>query len=130
MWHGVQASQKNSGWIFEQLYSFTGEAHPAVPYLAGVTIGPNGSLYGVTIDGGGAATARLSLRMAAGLFTTLQPPATGLQGVFVPMDSETPLYAFQGSNNNGTDGASPIGNVVFDQIGNIMKLTFHGGTGG
>lgn len=121
-------SQKNSGWIFEQLYSFTGQADGAVPYLAGVTIGPNGSLYGVTIDGGGG-QCPAEFANGCGVVYNLQPPASVCKASSCPW-TETPLYAFQGSNNNGTDGASPIGNVVFDQSGNIYGTTFHGGTGG
>lgn len=45
-------TRSGSSWIFTPLYSFQGGSDGINPY-AGVTIGPNGSLYGTTFFGGG-----------------------------------------------------------------------------
>ncbi len=53
-----------SNWIFAPLYDFQGESDGSTPY-AGVTIGPNGSLYGTTADQG---------TQGGGTVYNLQPP--------------------------------------------------------
>src|SRR5271166_975480 len=44
-------THRGSGWIFAPLHIFQGNTDGNAPY-AGVTIGPNGTLYGTTLLGG------------------------------------------------------------------------------
>ncbi len=44
-------AQKNSSWLFSQLYGFRGGLDGGNPY-ARVIVGPDGSLYGTTTYGG------------------------------------------------------------------------------
>src|SRR5208282_6432595 len=48
-------SQKGSGWILSTLYSFAGGSDGCYP-MSGVTIGPDGGLYGATSSGGTSGT--------------------------------------------------------------------------
>jgi uncharacterized repeat protein (TIGR03803 family) len=101
-----------SSWILTALYSFQGDPDAAVPY-AGVTIGPNGSLYGTTLMGGG---------HGYGAVFNLRPPAhfsANVNGGW----SDTVLHGFQGN-----DGVWPVyGNVIFDPAGNLYGTTSDGG---
>jgi uncharacterized repeat protein (TIGR03803 family) len=97
----------NSAWILNPLYRFNGGNDGAYP-VSGVTIGPNGILYGTaTWRGSGGFGTVFSLRPAQ------QAPRSALQGW-----SETVLQSFAGSN-----GSYPYGNLVFDQAGNIYGTT-------
>ena len=104
-------SNKGGGWIFTPLYTFTGGADGGNPF-SGVTIGPDGALYGTT----------------TGVFTSdgtvfrLAPPLSACKSVSCPW-IQTVLYRFSGGN----DGAFPYGNVIFDAAGNLYGTTFGGG---
>ena len=113
-------THKNSGWILARLYSFQGGNDGEYP-LAGVTIGPDGSLYGTTSAGGGNPPICTSPVGGPGCGTIfkLQPPATACTTALCPW-TETVLYRFMG----GSDGAYPgYGNLVFDQTGNLYGTT-------
>src|SRR5664280_506102 len=43
-----EISQQSSGWVLQFLYEFTGYPNDGADPSAGVTIGPDGSLYGTT----------------------------------------------------------------------------------
>ena len=107
-------SNKGGGWIFTPLYTFTGGADGGNPF-GGVTLGPDGALYGTT----------------TGVFTSdgtvfrLAPPLSACKSVSCPW-IQTVLYRFAGGN----DGAFPYGNVIFDAAGNIYGTTFGGGSHG
>lgn len=107
-------SRTGSGWIFTTLYTFSGPdgANP----LTRVIVGPDGSLYGTTANGGSA---------NVGVVFNLRPPPVPCKTTSCPW-KETVLYTFQGS----TDGAEPtFGDLVFDGAGNIYGTTPHGGQG-
>lgn len=105
-------TQRGAGWIFTPLYSFQGDPDAAVPY-AGVTIGPNGSLYGTTIFGGG---------FGYGSVFNLQPPAHTTNNTLGNW-TDTVLHGF-----GGLDGANPAyGSLVFDPAGNLYGTTANGG---
>jgi len=106
-------THKQSGWIFALLYAFNGPdgSNPS----ARVIIGPDGSLYGTTVNGGAA---------NRGTVFRLQPPQTFCKSFSCPW-TETVLYSFQGGSN---DGESPqYGDLAFDQQGSIYGTTPNGG---
>ena len=105
-------------WILHPLYSFPNDGggnDGAEPY-AGVTIGPDGNLYGTTTRGGGSAV--------YGTVFKLSPPASVCRSTLCPW-RETILYRFSG----GSDGIFSYGAVVFDTAGNLYGTTNLGGVG-
>jgi len=105
-------THKGSGWTFNTLYSFAGGSDGANP-TARVIFGPDGTLYGTTSSGGS---------KGVGTVFNLRPSPKVCKTALCPW-TETVLYSFKG----GTDGASPWGEVVFDQTGNIYGTTENGG---
>ncbi len=106
-------THRSSGWTFAPLYVFQGNADPSTPY-AGVTIGPNGSLYGTTLYGGNS---------NGGTVFNLRPPTHASANVFGAW-SNTVIYNFAG----GEDGRYPqYGSLVFDPAGNLYGTTSDGG---
>ena len=101
-------SHAGSGWLFDPLYSFTLHGDGGFPGQGGLTIGPDGTLYGT-----------------AGNIFNLGPPARTCRSVMCVWRF-TALYTFQG----GTDGENPNGAVVFDAAGNIYGTTVSGGDHG
>ena len=107
-------THKGSGWTFSPLYEFEGGNDGAFPE-APVTIGSDGSLYGVTNEGG---------NMQSGTVFRLRPPATSCRSALC-FWTETQLYVFTGS---GGDGYYPgYGAVIFDSAGNLYGTTIGGG---
>jgi uncharacterized repeat protein (TIGR03803 family) len=107
-------ANKGSGWTFNPLYAFGGGADGASPF-GGVTIGPDGALYGTT-------TGTFS---GYGTVFRLTPEASFCKSVSCPW-IETVLYEFAGGN----DGEFPYGDLIFDAAGNIYGTTFGGGVYG
>ncbi len=110
-------TQSGSGWIFTILYSFHGNAYGnadgATPN-AGVTVGPNGTLYGTTTFGGSG---------GLGTVFNLQPPAHIPDNILGGW-SETVLYRFLDDVN----GYYPFyGSLIFDPAGNIYGTAWTGG---
>src|SRR5271166_1845101 len=103
---------KNSGWIFTPIYGFTAGADGAYP--VGVTLGPDGGLYGTTYTGGDGA--------GCGVVYNLKPPPTRPAAFLTPWN-ETVLYTF----NNSNDGCDPESGVTFDNAGNLYGTTPNGG---
>ena len=105
-------SHTGSGWVFNTLYDFTAHGDGAYPDNGGVTIGPDGTLYGTaSFEGVG----------GNGTLFNLRPPVTFCRSIFC--DAITLLHAFGGGN----DGNGPNGNLVFDAAGNIYGTTSGGG---
>jgi uncharacterized repeat protein (TIGR03803 family) len=111
-------THKGSAWVFSPLYTFIGGNDGADPE-AGVIIGPNGSLYGTTAEGGGG-----NCYSGAGCGTVfdLKPPASACKTALCPW-AETVLYSF----SEGSDGVQPLSDLVFDQAGNLYGTTSLGG---
>jgi len=114
-----QLKHRGSSWTFTSLYSFrgvsSGNGDGATPY-AGVTVGPNGVLYGTTIFGGyGGVGTVFSLQPAA------RASANALGGW-----QETVLYRFVAVTNDGNYPA--YGNLVLDPGGNFYGTTYQGGS--
>jgi uncharacterized repeat protein (TIGR03803 family) len=113
-------SRKGSGWIFSPLYSFLWGSDGAAP-LAGVTVGPDGALYGTTNWGGGSN----QCTNGCGTVFSLRPQAHSCASVSCPW-SESVLYRF-----TGADGAFPqYGDLIFDQSGSLYGTTRQGGIWG
>ena len=95
-------------WDFRTLYSFHGQPDGSFPYGA-LLRAPSGKVYGTTYYGG-----------ANGIGTVyeLAPRPTGEW-------DERVIYSFQ----NGSDGNSPISNLVHDSAGNLYGTTSEGGLG-
>jgi uncharacterized repeat protein (TIGR03803 family) len=89
------------------LYAFSGGADGAQPF-AGVIFHTTGKLYGATQTGGG-----------GGFGTVYQLTSSA------SASGEKTLHSFQGS-----DGATPVGSLIFDQSGNLYGTTCFGGAGG
>ncbi len=109
--------QYNSNWILTPLYNFTGY-DGANPY-AGITFGPDGSLFGTTNSGGSGQ----GCGFGCGVVYNLQPPPTRPATPLSPWN-ETVLHRFY----EFTDGDYPYSPVVFDQAGNMYGTTLVGGT--
>src|SRR5271165_2362201 len=107
--------ESQSGWVLNPLYSFSGGNDGAYP-VAGVTIAPNGILYGTTYWQGSG---------DFGTVFSLRPPPQAPRSA-VESWSETVLHSFTG----GIDGVYPYSNLVFDAAGNLYGTTLTGGNGG
>ncbi len=92
-----------SGVSFTPLYAFTNGIDGAHP-VAGLTIGPDGNLYGTASAG----------RFSDGLGTIFE---ISTNGVF------TALYSFTGAN----DGSTPSASMVLGADGNLYGTTEFGG---
>lgn len=94
------------------LYGFLGGSDGSLP-RAGVTIGPNGSLYGTTTYGGSSSGCLYG--PSCGTVFNLRPPMTLCRAISCPW-VETVLYRFTG----GSDGGNPqFGDLLFDKAGSI-----------
>jgi len=109
-----ELQRAGAGFVYRQLHSFGNGADGSFPW-AGVTIGPDGSLYGTTYDGG---------TTQNGIVYNLRPPATFCGSISCPW-VETILYNF----TRGSDGGDPQGGVVFDRSGNMYGTNVNGGSG-
>ncbi len=111
-------THKNSGWILTPLYNFQGGDDGEFP-TGGVTIGPDGDLYGTTNVGGGGPCAPPTGGLGCGTVFKLEPPATACHAALCPW-TEYVLYRFLG----GSDGAYPgYGNLAVDAAGNLYGTT-------
>lgn len=114
-----EMKRAGSGWAFQSLYRFQGGDDGAAPQ-GRVVIGPSGILYGTTGSGGGGS----ECVGGCGTVFNLRPPARVCNRSSCPW-AETILYKFRGSRVN--DGFGPLGDVSFDQNGDIFGTTRDGG---
>ena len=90
--------------------------------LRSSTIGPDGNLYGTTVNGGDSKCVN-SFGYGCGVVYKLTPPPTRCLSVQCPWDY-TVLYTFTG----GADGGNPyLGSLVFDQAGSLYGTAALGG---
>ncbi len=109
----------HSAWILTPIYSFTGGDDGTTPE-ARVIFGPGGLLYGTTTG-----SSKLGGTGSATVFS-LRPPPTPCMSAVCPGE-ETVLYRFTGT----MDGSGPgLGDLAFDQAGNIYGTTSDGGSYG
>lgn len=95
-------------WDFKTIYTFQGQPDASFPYGA-LLFDPSGNIYGTTYYGGA---------NGIGAVYKLSPQPVGEW-------TEDVIYSFQ----QGTDGNSPISNLVFDKTGNLYGTTSEGGLG-
>ncbi len=99
----------SGGWVLTTIYEFQGGSDGGQP-RAGLTIGPDGTLYGTT-------------QWTYGTVFNLRPPARICASVSCPW-TKTALYSFSGGDDGGPPG---WGNLIFDQQGNLYGTTGNGG---
>ncbi len=105
-------AKSGSSWVFTTLYTFAGGTDGASP-RSKVVLGSDGALYGTTFAGGGTACG------GRGCGTIFKIRKTCM----VCGWAYTVLYRFTG----GTDGAEPVGDLIFDSAGNLYGTTIQGG---
>jgi len=104
-------SNRSGNWVVSVLYTFTGGMDGAFP-ASRVVIGPDGSLYGTTSEGGGNGCQS----HGCGTVFKLSPSPNICRAISCPWE-ETVLYRFTG----GPDGAAPEnGDIIFDSAGSIL----------
>jgi uncharacterized repeat protein (TIGR03803 family) len=96
------------GWDFRTIYTFQGQPDGSFPYGA-LLFDDSGNIYGTTYYGGA---------NGIGAVYKLSPQPVGEW-------TEEVIHSFQ----QGTDGNSPISNLVFDKAGNLYGTTSEGGLG-
>jgi uncharacterized repeat protein (TIGR03803 family) len=102
-------THRSGGWVLTTIYEFQGGSDGGQP-RAGLTIGPDGTLYGTT-------------DWTYGTVFNLRPPDHVCGSVSCPW-TKTVLYSFTGGNDGGPPG---YGNLIFDQQGNLYGTTGNGG---
>jgi uncharacterized repeat protein (TIGR03803 family) len=102
------ALRGRGGWNFRTIYSFRGQPDGSFPYGA-LLFDRRGNIHGTTYYGGA---------NGIGAVYELTPRAIGEW-------NESVLYSFQ----EGSDGNSPISNLVSDNVGNLYGTTSEGGLG-
>lgn len=109
------------GWTEKVIHNFNGSGDGLDGYrpYAGLISDGKGNLYGTTSSGGTRFTAGGS-PIPYGTVFELSPADDGSW-------TETILYSFGAS---ATDGATPMGSLVFDAQGNLYGTTYQGGATG
>jgi len=102
-------THKGSGWTFTPLYDFQGGADGEEPF-APLAFGPDGSLYGSSAD-------------ASSVFN-LRPSPAACKTALCSW-AETVTYRF----SEGSGGAFPAGEAIFDQAGNLYGAASGSGGG-
>jgi len=108
-----------SGWLISPIYTFQGGSDGDDPI--GVTIAPDGSLYGTTVYGGSSTCTP----NGCGTVFHLAPPATACKSALCPW-AENVLYRF----DYYSGGAYPPNEVVLDAEGDAYGTTVAGDPSG
>jgi len=101
----------DAGWVQTVIYSFAGGNDGLDPH-GGVTIGPDGALYGTAVAGGNA-----GICAGDGCGVVYRLALVGDQWL------QSTIHNFKGDN----DGWGPGSRVVFDAAGNLFGTTPNGG---
>jgi uncharacterized repeat protein (TIGR03803 family) len=120
-----ELKRSNGSWIMNTLFTFNplSASSEVVGYWpwSGVVFGPDGALFGTTFGGGVGGGSN-----GYGVVYKLTPPQTFCRTILCPWTEEV-LYEFAG----GSDGSNPaLGNVTFDDAGNLYGTTAGGGAAG
>lgn len=105
-----QLKPGGSGWVYNKLHDFGPQESSGIEPLnyGGLTIGPDGAIYGCTYDGG-----LLDCGQSyCGLVFRLTPPASICKSVSCAWNYSV-IHAFDG------DAENPAGSLIFDQAGNM-----------
>jgi len=118
---------EGSSWLFQPLYYFQPHHDGHAPF-APVVFGPDGALYGTTIQGGELQICYYQLG-PCGTVYSVQPPPDPCGGTAC-LWNETRIYWF-GALDAVNDGYNPgSGPLIFDSTGNIYGTTNLGGLHG
>ena len=118
---------EDSSWLFQPIYYFHAQNDGHAPF-APVVFGPDGALYGTTIQGGELPFCYFELGPCGTVYSVQPPP--GPCGSAICFWNETRIYWFGVFNGVG-DGYNPgTGPVIFDPTGNIYGTTNLGGLHG
>src|SRR5271165_575079 len=110
-----ELSPSHGGWTETVLHAFTlSNGDGIFPGYGGVVFDKAGNLYGMTSGGGDLSCAP---GYGCGMVFQLTPSGSGW--------TESDVYSFE----NGSDGAYPLGGVIFDSSGNLYGATSTGGSG-
>ena len=110
---------EHTSWVFEPLYYFQLQNDGHAPF-APVVFGPDGALYGTTIQGG------YGGYLGKGTVFSVQPSPNPC-GTVVCLQNENRIHWFGGFDNI-YDGSNPFtGPLIFDPAGNIYGTTLNGG---
>ena len=104
-----ELSRSAGVWTETTLHSFAGGADGSNPRYTNLVFDAAGNLYGVTEFGGST---------SEGTIFELSPQAGGAW-------TESVLYTFAGGTS---DGANPLGGLVFDTAGNLYGSAYAGGS--
>ncbi len=115
-----RSSYRNGARTFTPLYDFQRGQDGSDPE-AGVTLGPDGALYGTTLFGGGSGCTE---NMGCGTVFKLTPPTTFCRMVLCSWD-ETVIY----HDVDPSDPCCFFGGVIVDNAGNIYGMSQGGGNG-
>ena len=111
-------TRSGSSWTFTPLHNFVPSEGM---YPMGITIGPDGNLYGTNLYGGGTGCSG----NGCGTVFKVSPPPRACADVNCPWPA-TVLHTFGG----GSDGSYPwLDGVIFDQAGNLYGMTASSGGG-
>ncbi len=107
-------SRSSSGWVFSTLHTFNGGSDGFCPSSRPL-LAQDGTQYGATVSGGGGCGTG-----GCGAVYHMRPSAAALAPWY-----DTVIYRFPG--NNPEDQSSPLGDLIFDQAGNLYGTTNRGG---
>ena len=113
------APNGQGGFTFSVLYHFAGKRDGATP-VGGLTLGANGVLYGVTLEGGSNKPCYAPpppRRLGCGVLYRLRPGPSGY--------TEDVLYRFRGYE----DGAQPRARPLIGRDGTLYGTTLYGAAG-
>ena len=120
-----ELKQSGGNWVLVPLYTFKGNAsNDGAGPTARVIFGPDGALYGTTGQGGGTGCRAQGSYDGCGTVFRLSPPPSACKSALCPW-TETILYRFTGGSDGGYPG---LGDLIFDQQGNLYGTTYNGGT--
>ncbi len=117
---------ERSSWLFQPLYYFHPQNDGHAPF-APVIFGPDGALYGTTIQGGELPFCYYQLGPCGTVYSV--QPSPDPCGSTVCLWNETRIHWFGAERAIG-DGYNPGGPLIFDPTGNIYGTTDFGGAYG
>jgi uncharacterized repeat protein (TIGR03803 family) len=118
---GTVYSYNLSTGAYTDIYDFKGQAAgDGADSWSPLTLGPKGSLYGTTLEGGTGPCISNSVVVGCGTLFELSPKGSTY--------SETELYSFKGPDSG--DGQFPYAGLTPGKHGFLYGVTFNGGSSG